>query len=244
MDLELAMFCQQRYQSLVQFVPGVLENIISVEAAAENYQWVICGMAYRFMPAVPKNRKEIILISGVVVLLAIIITGAVLIGVHMTQKHTEKIIQITSSGSNGEVTEQTMMVSSQENMAAFHVEGNTTSATVVYDYKHGLIGFRVQDGRKCLVVKMDKVAIPSLAEITQRIENFATQVPGDNSLSYSFHEGQVANRMALGISLNLLCSDVPIYWAEETCCWLFPGHSTVRGARTGRKSVLAPPLHH
>ncbi|XP_008169301.3 pulmonary surfactant-associated protein C-like isoform X2 [Chrysemys picta bellii] len=167
------------------------------------------------MPAVPRNRKEIILISVVVVLLAIIIIGAVLIGVYMTQKHTEKIIQITSSGSNGEVTEQTMMVSSQENVAAFHIEGNTTSATVVYDYKHSLIGFRVQDRRKCLVVKMDKVAIPSLAEITQRIENFATQVPGDNSMSYSFRERQLADRTTLGTSLNLLCSDVPIYWAEN-----------------------------
>ncbi|XP_065272997.1 pulmonary surfactant-associated protein C-like [Emys orbicularis] len=172
--------------------------------------------AYRFMPAVPKNRKEIILISVVVVLLAIIITGAILIGVYMTQKHTEKIIQITSSGSNGEVTEQMMMVSSQENVAAFHIEGNTTSATVVYDYKHSLIGFRVQDRRKCLVVKMDKVAIPSLAEITQRIENFTTQqVPGDNSMSYSFRERQLADRTTLGTSLNLLCSDVPIYWAED-----------------------------
>uniref|UniRef100_A0A8C3FZG8 BRICHOS domain-containing protein n=1 Tax=Chrysemys picta bellii TaxID=8478 RepID=A0A8C3FZG8_CHRPI len=126
-----------------------------------------------------------------------------------------QIIQITSSGSNGEVTEQTMMVSSQENVAAFHIEGNTTSATVVYDYKHSLIGFRVQDRRKCLVVKMDKVAIPSLAEITQRIENFATQVPGDNSMSYSFRERQLADRTTLGTSLNLLCSDVPIYWAEN-----------------------------
>ncbi|TFK06317.1 galectin-3 [Platysternon megacephalum] len=173
--------------------------------------------AYRFMPAVPKNRKEVILISVVVFLLAIIITGAILIGVHMTQKHTEKIIQITSSGSNGEMTEQTMMVSSQENVAAFHVEGNTTSATVVYDYKHGLIGLRVQGRRKCLVVKMDKVAIPSLAEMIQRIENFATQQgPGDDNLSYTFSEGQLADHTALGMTLNILCSDVPIYWAEST----------------------------
>ncbi|XP_067419595.1 surfactant protein C-like isoform X2 [Emydura macquarii macquarii] len=167
------------------------------------------------MPAVPKNRKEAILISVVMVLLAIIITGAVLIGVHMTQKHIEKIIQTTSSGSNGEVTEQTMMVSSQENVVAFHVEGNT-SATLVYDYKHGLIGLRVQDRRKCLVMKMDKVTVPSLAEMTQRIENFATQGSGDNSLSYSFREGQLADRTALGTTMNILCNDVPIYWAENT----------------------------
>ncbi|XP_043390012.1 pulmonary surfactant-associated protein C-like isoform X2 [Chelonia mydas] len=128
-----------------------------------------------------------------------------------------EIIQITSSGSNGEVTEQTMMVSSQENVAAFHVEGNTTSATVVHDYKPGLIGLRVQDRRKYLVVKMDKVTIPSLAEITHKIENFDTQQgSGEDSLSYTFSEGQLANRTALGTTLNILCSDVPIYWAGSS----------------------------
>uniref|UniRef100_A0A8C8SQC1 Surfactant protein C n=1 Tax=Pelusios castaneus TaxID=367368 RepID=A0A8C8SQC1_9SAUR len=173
--------------------------------------------AYRFLPAVPKNRKEVILISMVVVLLAIIITGAVLIGVHMTQKHVEQIIQATSSGSNGEAIEQMALVNSQENVIAFHMEGNTTSATIVYDYKNGLIGLRVQDRRKCLVMKMDKVTVPSLAEMIQRIENFATQQgSGDNSLSYSFREGLPADRKALGMTLNILCSDGPISWAENT----------------------------
>ncbi|CAM4686885.1 unnamed protein product [Caretta caretta] len=114
-----------------------------------------------------------------------------------------QIIQITSSGSNGEVTEQTMMVSSQENVAAFHVEGNTTSATVVHDYKprsHWPPG----TGQK---------GVFSLAEITQKIENFDTQGPGEDSLSYTFSEGQLANRTALGTTLNILCSDIPIYWA-------------------------------
>ncbi|XP_043356713.1 gastrokine-2-like isoform X2 [Dermochelys coriacea] len=120
-----------------------------------------------------------------------------------------QIIQISSSGSNREVTEQMMMVSSQETVAAFHIEGNTTSATVVYDYKHGLLGLRVQDRRKCLVVKMDKVAIPSLAEITQKIENFATHGSGEDSLSYTFSEGQLANRTALGTALNILCMTSP-----------------------------------
>ncbi|XP_044852666.1 gastrokine-2-like [Mauremys mutica] len=125
-----------------------------------------------------------------------------------------QIIQTTSSRSNGEVIQQTMVVSSQEKVAAFHIQGNRSS--VVCDYKHRLIGFWVQDRRKCLVVKMDKVAMPSLAEITQRIENFTTQqVPGDNSLSYSYCEGQLADYRTLGMTLNILCSNVPIYWAEN-----------------------------
>ncbi|CAM4666361.1 unnamed protein product [Lepidochelys olivacea] len=57
----------------------------------------------------------------------------------------------------------------------------------------------------------------SLAEITQKIENFDTQQgPGEDSLSYTFSEGQLANRTALGTTLNILCSDIPIYWAGSS----------------------------
>ncbi|XP_053223783.1 pulmonary surfactant-associated protein C-like [Podarcis raffonei] len=95
-------------------------------------------IALRFIPRVPKDRKQMILISVILVLLAIIIIGAILIGVYMTQQHTEKIIKITSSRGDGEVVEQTVMVNNQESVAAFHIQSNTTSATVVYDYKHEL----------------------------------------------------------------------------------------------------------
>ncbi|CAM4611974.1 unnamed protein product [Lepidochelys kempii] len=95
------------------------------------------------------------------------------------------IIQITSSGSNGEVTEQTMMM--------FQA-----------DRSHWPPG----TGQK---------GVFSLAEITQKIENFDTQQgPGEDSLSYTFSEGQLANRTALGTTLNILCSDIPIYWAGSS----------------------------
>ncbi|CAM5171661.1 unnamed protein product [Eretmochelys imbricata] len=117
-----------------------------------------------------------------------------------------QIIQITSSGSNGEVTEQTMMVSSQENVAAFHVEGNTTSATVVHDYKPGLIGLRVHDRREC----------SAWLKLPRKSRTLTHSGSGEDSLSYTFSEGQLANRTALGTTLNILCSDIPIYWAGSS----------------------------
>ncbi|XP_053223334.1 pulmonary surfactant-associated protein C-like [Podarcis raffonei] len=172
-------------------------------------------IALRFIPRVPKERKQMILISVILVLLAIIIIGAILIGVYMTQQHTEKIIKITSSRGDGDVVEQTMMVNNQESVAAFHIQSNTTSATVVYDYKHGLIGFRIQDRKQCSVVAMDSVDVPSLSEITQGIEHFDEHDSGDDHVSYSFKQGKLADRTTLGTTMNILCSDVPVYWAEN-----------------------------
>ncbi|XP_062995497.1 uncharacterized protein LOC134407555 [Elgaria multicarinata webbii] len=170
---------------------------------------------YKFIPRVPKDRKQIILISVVLVLLATIIIGAILIGVYLTQQHIERVIKTISNGSDGEVVEQTVMVNNQENVAAFHIHSNLTTATVVYDYKNRLIGFRIHDRRQCLVVAMDSVDVPSLNEITQGIEHFDKQISGDDSLAYSFEQGKLADQTILGTTVNILCSDVPVYWAEK-----------------------------
>ncbi|XP_061448990.1 uncharacterized protein LOC133368588 isoform X2 [Rhineura floridana] len=133
----------------------------------------------------------------------------------MTQQHTERIIKTTSKRSDGEVVEQTVMVNNQESVAAFHIQSNTTLATVVYDYKHRLIGFRIQDRKQCSVVAMDSVDVPSLHEITLGIEHIDEQISRDDHLSYSFKQGELADRTVLGITMNILCSDVPLYWAEN-----------------------------
>nr|XP_020634123.1 pulmonary surfactant-associated protein C-like [Pogona vitticeps] len=172
--------------------------------------------AYKFIPTVPKDRKQIIFISVILVLLTIVITGAILIGINTSQEHTEKIIRTLSNGAHGEVVEQTVMVNQQDSVAAFHIQSNKTSATVVYDYYHKLIGFRIHNKRKCSVVSMDLVAVPSLDEVTQKIEHFGQQVPGDDTLSYSFKKGKMADRTTLGTTINILCSDLPVYWAEKS----------------------------
>ncbi|XP_054853497.1 pulmonary surfactant-associated protein C-like [Eublepharis macularius] len=171
--------------------------------------------ALTFIPTVPKNRIQLIVISVLLVLLAIIIIEAIIIGVYMTQKHTERVIKSIRNGSDGGVVEQTMMVNNQESVVALHIQNNMTSATVVYDYKHSLIGFRVQDKSQCSVVAMDSVNVPSIREITQRIEHFDEQVSKDVSLAYSFEQGELADRTILGTTMNILCSDVPVYWAER-----------------------------
>ncbi|XP_025033180.1 pulmonary surfactant-associated protein C-like [Python bivittatus] len=171
--------------------------------------------AYRFIPRIPKDRKQVILISSVLVLLTAVVIAAILIGIYITQEHTEKIIRTISNGKDGEAVERTVMVNNQESVAAFLIKTNKTAATVVYDYKHHLIGFRTQDQKQCSVVAMDLVDVPSLNEITQGIEHFDEEVSGGNSMVYSFKKGKLADHTTLGITINILCSDVPIYWAEK-----------------------------
>ncbi|CAM5121014.1 unnamed protein product, partial [Natator depressus] len=60
-----------------------------------------------------------------------------------------------------------------------------------------VIGFRVTSVKKCFIMKMVKETTLSLSNITSGIQHFT-----------------LADRTALGTSLNLLCSDIPIYWAE------------------------------
>lgn len=57
----------------------------------------------------------------------------------------------------------------------------------------------------------------NLISVSYQCTQFHPVLPqgsGDNSLSYSFQEGQLADRTALGTTMNILCNDVPIYWAE------------------------------
>uniref|UniRef100_A0A8D0BS55 Surfactant protein C n=1 Tax=Salvator merianae TaxID=96440 RepID=A0A8D0BS55_SALMN len=186
--------------------------------------------AYRFIPRVPKERKEMILIAVVLVLLSTVVIGAILIGVYMTQQHTEKVIKMVSNKSDGEVVEQTLMVNNQESVAVFQIQSNTTLATVVYDYEKRLIGFRIKDKKQCSVVAMDAVDIPSLHEITQGIEHFdeLASSGGDSGdyVTYSFKQGERADRATLGTTVNILCSDVPVYWAEND-----------KGQKTERKGI-------
>ncbi|XP_026564766.1 pulmonary surfactant-associated protein C-like [Pseudonaja textilis] len=175
---------------------------------------LVVEQGLKFIPRIPKDRKQVILISSVLVLLTAAIIAAILIGVYITQEYTERIIKTISNGKDGQTVERTMMVNNQERVAAFLIKTNKTSATVVYDYKNHLIGIRIQDKKQCSVVAMDSIEVPSLHEVARRIEHFDEQVSESNGLVYSFKKGKLAVRTTLGTTINILCSDIPIYWAE------------------------------
>ncbi|XP_032625893.1 surfactant protein C-like isoform X2 [Chelonoidis abingdonii] len=169
-------------------------------------------MVYRSMPKVSTAQQRIILTSVMVILLGFFIVAGTLVGVHLTQKHTEKVLDVVIQGNKGEEEEQTAMVNERENVAAFHIKRKKSTATVVYNYNQGLIGLRITNSKRCFVMKMDKLNIPSLDEISRDLPHFNAKVSGDK-MSYNFRGAEPADRTTLGTTLNILCSDIPIYWA-------------------------------
>ncbi|XP_077105591.1 gastrokine-2-like isoform X4 [Ranitomeya variabilis] len=168
------------------------------------------------VPKMTEGKKTWAWAIAVLILLAIIVVGATLIGVYMTQKHIEEVVQMAFEAKNGEKIQQTVMVNDEENVAAFYVNSNNISSTVLYDYNHDIIGFRRINNPKCLVVEMNDVSIPSMSDVLRVIKHFQQQnATSDSDLSYDLVEGEEADRTTLGVPINILCSDVPIHWATQ-----------------------------
>ncbi|KAM9297013.1 surfactant protein C-like [Gastrophryne carolinensis] len=148
-------------------------------------------------------------------LLAVVVVGATLLGVYMTQKHTEAVVDLAFMADGGEKVQQTVMVN-DKNMAAFYININNTSTTILYDYQRGIIGFRSLGENRCYVTKMKDAVVPTMAEILNSIKVPANEDYGSSKFIYNFLPGEVkADRTKLGVPINLLCSDQPIYWGSQ-----------------------------
>ncbi|XP_044137729.1 pulmonary surfactant-associated protein C-like [Bufo gargarizans] len=169
-----------------------------------------------FFPKMMEVRKTWAWAIVILMLLAIIVVGATLIGVYMTQKHIEQVVEMAFEAKSGEKVQQTVMVNKDGNVAAFYVNSNNESSTILYDYNNNIIGFRRVNNQKCLVVDMNGMNIPSISDILRVIKHFEKQNnTSDSNLSYDLVEGVEADRTKLGVHINILCSDVPIYWATQ-----------------------------
>ncbi|XP_075046537.1 surfactant protein C-like [Mixophyes fleayi] len=162
-----------------------------------------------------QTRKKWIVGTALGVLLAGIVVGAALIGVYMTQKHTEAMVTMAFHSDDGESSQQTISVDEQENVAFIFISTSKYSASVLFDYKRNIIGIRMSNSSSCYVLSMDKFKTPSLHDILSSIKYLqANNTPLDDTITYSFTLGEEANRRDLGINVNILCSDVAIYWAK------------------------------
>ncbi|XP_030042296.1 pulmonary surfactant-associated protein C [Microcaecilia unicolor] len=175
---------------------------------------------YSFSPKTWSDRKrKTVIVSIVVVLLALMTVAAILIGIKLTQDHTEKIFQITHN-ENGKETQETTTINKKGGVATFYVNEDNTSATVVYDYTNGVIGIK-GDPSTCYVTKMDKNKVPSLDSISKKYQALQASVSGSNSVQkqdayFTAQKEPVADRSMLGTTINVLCSNNPIYWTQET----------------------------
>ncbi|KAG8568192.1 hypothetical protein GDO81_013911 [Engystomops pustulosus] len=204
---------QERESSTLHHIKARRHSEFCASNHQQNHMQV---KAFLSLPKMTEKRKTWAWAIVVLLLLAIIVVGATLIGVYMTQKHIEQVVEMAFEAKSGEKVQQTVMVNKDENVAAFYVNSNNVSSTVLYDYSNDIIGFRRMNNQKCYVVEMKRVNIPSINDVLKLIKHFQKQnSTSDNDISYDLVEKEEADRTKLGVPINILCSDIPIYWATQ-----------------------------
>ncbi|XP_064422126.1 pulmonary surfactant-associated protein C-like [Latimeria chalumnae] len=176
---------------------------------------------YSMIPKISVSRKKIIIASVTAVVLLVIAIAAILIGVHMTQKHTESIFQMALKNKDGKDTQETVTVNKKEGVATFsNRDSGNQSSTVVYDYTNEVICMK-SSNKPCYVMKMDKDSVPSLDSVIEAMKNTknaSNDAAGgnDGGNQYTAQREPIADRSILGSTINVLCSNTPIYWIQES----------------------------
>uniref|UniRef100_A0A8C6DJR4 Surfactant protein C n=1 Tax=Moschus moschiferus TaxID=68415 RepID=A0A8C6DJR4_MOSMO len=119
------------------------------------------------IPCCPVNIKRLLIVVVVVVLVVVVIVGALLMGLHMSQKHTEMVLEMSIAGPEAQ---QRLALSERVGATATFSIGST--GTVVYDYQRLLIAYKPAPGTCCYIMKMTPQSIPSLEALTRKLQNF------------------------------------------------------------------------
>ncbi|XP_057578773.1 pulmonary surfactant-associated protein C isoform X2 [Hippopotamus amphibius kiboko] len=164
------------------------------------------------IPCCPVNIKRLLIVVVVVVLVVVVIVGALLMGLHMSQKHTEMVLEMSIAGPEAQ---QRLALSERVGTTATFSIGST--GIVVYDYQRLLIAYKPAPGTCCYIMKMAPQSIPSLEALTRKFQNVQAKpsVPtsklgqeegGDASLASS------GDPTFLGSTVSTLCGEVPLYY--------------------------------
>ncbi|XP_069835355.1 gastrokine-2-like [Dendropsophus ebraccatus] len=125
------------------------------------------------------------------------------------------MVMLDLNDRDGQKVRQTISVNEQENIAAIFVSSKNYSATTLYDYRKNLIGIRTINSNVCCVLRMDRSQIPSIQDMLTLMDNAKNNNPSsDDEITYRVTLEQAANPVDVGMSVNLLCSNVDIYWAK------------------------------
>ncbi|XP_070622059.1 surfactant protein C [Erythrolamprus reginae] len=161
------------------------------------------------------------LMAMAVVGITLVVLTLLLAGVHITEKHTEAVLQMTIQGLDGKGSSQHLALSQKEKLAIFpvHVKVNS-SATVVYDYGNLVIGYRSWPGTSCYVIRMNRKDVQSLDAVVGIFQHVQEPPPlpplGQREKpteNLSAVPVPAHHRSTLGAAINLLCSTLPVFWA-------------------------------
>ncbi|XP_066495732.1 surfactant protein C [Tiliqua scincoides] len=163
------------------------------------------------LPGLPCKKLLIGVVVVVVIVLVVLAFG--LMGLRITEKHTETVLQMTIQGLDGKGSPQHLSMSQEERLATFQVRVNAnSSATVVYDFVNLLIGYRSWPGQSCYVTRMHKENIQSLKVVVKDFHNAQLKPHTQNEEEEEGLPRPLADRSAMGTTINILCSDIPVFW--------------------------------
>ncbi|XP_043844326.1 pulmonary surfactant-associated protein C isoform X2 [Dromiciops gliroides] len=164
------------------------------------------------LPCCSLSLKRLLIIVVVVILIVVVVLGALLKGLHMSQKHTEMVLEMSIRGPD---VQQRLALSRQEGAIATFAVGS--SGTVVYDYYRLFIAYKPALGATCYITQMTPENIPSLDVIIQKFQNHLAKpsLPTANldqeEAPRASSESQV-DLAFLGTTMNVLCGKVPLYY--------------------------------
>uniref|UniRef100_H0WCE9 Surfactant protein C n=1 Tax=Cavia porcellus TaxID=10141 RepID=H0WCE9_CAVPO len=166
------------------------------------------------IPCCPVHLKRLLIVVVVVVLVVVVIVGALLMGLHMSQKHTEMVLEM-SIGAPG--TQQRLAQSEHVVSAATFSIGST--GMVVYDYQRLLTAYKPAPGTCCYIMKMAPESIPSLEALARKFQNLQgkpTALGSKLGQEERHEEGSAASPgedlALLSLPVRTLCAEVPLYY--------------------------------
>ncbi|XP_021570935.1 pulmonary surfactant-associated protein C isoform X2 [Carlito syrichta] len=172
------------------------------------------------IPCCPVHLKRLLIVVVVVVLVVVVIVGALLMGLHMSQKHTEMVLEMSIGAP--EAQQRLALSEHAGTTATFSI---SSTGLVVYDYQRLLIAYKPAPGTCCYIMKMAPESIPSLEALTRKFQNFQVGVyslqakPAVPTSKLGQEEGRDAGPASsggdpafLGMAVSTLCGEVPLYY--------------------------------
>ncbi|XP_042523151.1 pulmonary surfactant-associated protein C isoform X1 [Dipodomys spectabilis] len=171
------------------------------------------------IPCCPVHLKRLLIVVVVVVLVVVVIVGALLMGLHMSQKHTEMVLEMSIGAP--EAQKHLALGEPMDTTATFSI-GST--GIVVYDYQRLLTAYKPAPGTCCYIMKMAPDSIPSLEALIRKFQNLQTpmyvsfQAKPASTSKLGPEEGLDAgsaspgDRAFLGLAMSTLCGELPLFY--------------------------------
>ncbi|XP_063786441.1 gastrokine-1-like [Pseudophryne corroboree] len=137
---------------------------------------------------------------------------AALLGVSLATDN----IEINNQGNDGGSVHQTVNIDNHDNIANVNQYNGWHSWNSIWDYNRGLFAARLMSKRACVVSRMNRNVVPSLAELSKvSQEKQDPNAPPPQSLMYTVSQTRVKNVAQFGTHIEALCKGVPTFYAQE-----------------------------